>query len=53
MQARIGVFILWLIHFLPFRLIVAIGNGLGLLLCSCVRTRRGSARSISSCVFPK
>jgi KDO2-lipid IV(A) lauroyltransferase len=29
MLARVGVFILWLIHFLPFRAIVAIGNGLG------------------------
>jgi Kdo2-lipid IVA lauroyltransferase/acyltransferase len=29
---RLGVFILWLIHFLPFRVIVAIGNGIGLLL---------------------
>src|SRR4030067_630770 len=32
MLARIGVFILWSIHFLPFRVIVAIGNGLGYLL---------------------
>ena len=29
MLVRLGVFILWLIHFLPFRVIVAIGNGLG------------------------
>lgn len=32
MLARVGIFILWLIHFLPFRIIVAIGNGIGLLL---------------------
>jgi len=31
MSARLGVFIFWLIHFLPFRVIVAIGNGLGML----------------------
>ncbi len=31
MLARLGVFILWLIHFLPFRLIVAIGEVLGML----------------------
>ena len=31
MLARLGVFIFWLIHFLPFRIIVAIGNGLGTL----------------------
>ena len=32
MLARSGVFLLWLMHFLPFRAIVAIGNGLGFLL---------------------
>ena len=32
MLARLGVFIFWLIHFLPFRAIVSIGNGLGVLL---------------------
>ena len=31
MLVRLGVFIFWLIHFLPFRVIVAIGNGLGTL----------------------
>ncbi len=31
MLARFGVFIFWLIHFLPFRLIVALGNTLGAL----------------------
>ncbi len=31
MLARLGVFILWLIHFLPFRVIVVLGNGLGML----------------------
>jgi len=31
MMVRLGVFILWLIHFLPFRVIVAIGNVLGML----------------------
>ena len=32
MLARFGVFVLWLIHFLPFRVIVAIGNVVGSLL---------------------
>jgi len=31
MLARLGVFVFWLIHFLPFPVIVAIGNGLGIL----------------------
>ena len=31
MPARFGVLIFWLIHFLPFRVIVAIGNGVGFL----------------------
>jgi len=53
MQARIGVFILWLIHFLPFRVIVAIGNGLGLLLCSCVRTRRRIGEINLKLCFPE
>jgi KDO2-lipid IV(A) lauroyltransferase len=40
MLARLGVFILWLIHFLPFRIIVAIGNGIGLLLYLLAGSRR-------------
>src|SRR3989338_11700072 len=40
MLIRIGVFILWLIHFLPFRVIVAIGNGLVALLYLLAAERR-------------
>ena len=40
MFARIGVFIFWLIHFLPFRIIVAIGNGLGTLAYPFAAERR-------------
>ncbi len=40
MLARLGVFILWLIHFLPFRVIVAIGNGLGSMLYLLATERR-------------
>jgi Kdo2-lipid IVA lauroyltransferase/acyltransferase len=40
MLARLGVFIFWLIHFLPFRVIVAIGNGLGILLYPLAAERR-------------
>ncbi|MFA6920489.1 MAG: lipid A biosynthesis acyltransferase [Gallionella sp.] len=40
MLIRLGVFILWLIHFLPFRVIVAIGNGAGSLLYLLAAERR-------------
>jgi KDO2-lipid IV(A) lauroyltransferase len=40
MLTRLGVFILWLIHLLPFRLIVAIGNGLGMALYPLASERR-------------
>jgi len=40
MLIRLGVFVLWLIHFLPFRVIVAIGNGTGLLLYLIAAERR-------------
>lgn len=40
MLARLGVFIFWLIHFLPFPVIVAIGNGLGILAYPFAAERR-------------
>ncbi len=40
MLARLGVLVLWLIHFLPFRVIVAIGNGLGSALYLLATERR-------------
>jgi KDO2-lipid IV(A) lauroyltransferase len=40
MLARFGVFVFWLIHFLPFRVIVAIGNGVGSLLYLLAAERR-------------
>jgi len=40
MLVRLGVFILWLIHFLPFRIIVAAGNSLGSLLYLLAAKRR-------------
>lgn len=40
MLVRFGVFVLWLIHFLPFRVIVGIGNGLGALLYRVAAERR-------------
>ena len=40
MLVRLGVFIFWLIHFLPFRVIVAMGNGLGTVLYPLAAERR-------------
>lgn len=40
MITRLGVFVFWLIQLLPFRLIVAIGNGLGALLYPLANERR-------------
>lgn len=40
MLVRLGVFILWLMHFLPFRVLVGIGNALGTLLYSVAAERR-------------
>lgn len=37
---RLGVFILWLIHFLPLRIIAALGNGMGSLLYLLAAERR-------------
>ncbi len=40
MLIRAGVFLLWLMHFLPFRVLVWIGNALGLLLFVFANERR-------------
>jgi KDO2-lipid IV(A) lauroyltransferase len=40
MLTRLGVFILWLIHLLPFRIIVAIGNVLGTIVYPFAAERR-------------
>ncbi len=40
MLLRLGVFILWLMHFLPLRVIAAIGNGIGALLYLLAAERR-------------
>jgi Kdo2-lipid IVA lauroyltransferase/acyltransferase len=52
MLARFGVFILWLIHFLPFRLIVAIGNGVGFLLYLLGTERRKVGAANLKLCFP-
>jgi KDO2-lipid IV(A) lauroyltransferase len=52
MIARLGVFILWLVHFLPFRLIVAMGNGLGVVLHAVGKERREVALTNLRLCFP-
>lgn len=52
MLARLGVSVLWLIHFLPFRVIVAIGNGLGALLYLLATDRRKVGRTNLKLCFP-
>jgi KDO2-lipid IV(A) lauroyltransferase len=52
MLVRLGVFVLWLIHFLPFRLIVWMGNGLGVLLHAVGRERREVALINLRLCFP-
>ena len=50
---RIGVFILWLLHFLPFRILVGIGRGLGLLLYLLATERRRVADINLRLCFPQ
>ena len=53
MLARLGVFIFWLIHFLPFPVIVAIGNALGILAYPfAVERRRVGMINLKLC-FPE
>jgi Kdo2-lipid IVA lauroyltransferase/acyltransferase len=52
MLVRLGIFILWLIHFLPFRVLVWIGNTLGLLLYAVATERRRVGTTNLSLCFP-
>lgn len=53
MMVRLGVFVLWLIHLLPFRVIVALGNGLGVLLHAVGKERREVAHINLRLCFPQ
>jgi len=53
MLVRFGVFIFWLIHFLPFRVIVAIGNTLGTLFYLFAAERRQVGMTNLTLCFPK
>ena len=53
MLTRLGVFILWLIQLLPFRAIVALGNGLGWLLYYLATARRRIGETNLRLCFPE
>jgi KDO2-lipid IV(A) lauroyltransferase len=52
-MARIGVFLFWLLHFLPLGLLAPIGEGLGMLLYAFGRERRRVARINLRLCFPE
>ncbi len=53
MMVRLGVLLLWLIHFLPFRVLVWIGNTLGLLLYAFAAERRKVGEINLKLCFPE
>lgn len=50
---RLGIFVLWLLHFLPLRLLAGLGNTLGLLLYALARERRNVAAINLKLCFPE
>jgi KDO2-lipid IV(A) lauroyltransferase len=52
MMTRIGVFLFWLLHFLPFSVLVSIGNTLGTLLFWFAKERRNVATINLQLCFP-
>lgn len=52
MMTRLGVFLFWLLHFLPYPVLVAIGNGLGGLLFHLAKERRRVATINLQLCFP-
>jgi KDO2-lipid IV(A) lauroyltransferase len=52
MMTRLAVFIFWLLHFLPYRTLVTIGNGLGALLFLLAKERRRVATINLQLCFP-
>lgn len=53
MMTRLAVFIFWLLHFLPYRALIAIGNGLGALLFLLAKERRRVATINLQLCFPE
>lgn len=52
MMARLGIFVVWLLHFLPLGLLNPFGQGLGLLFYGLGRERRQVARVNIGLCFP-
>lgn len=53
MSARLGIFVLWLLHFLPLPLLAPIGRGIGMLAYAFIRKRRRIAAINLSLCFPR
>ncbi|MDD5299661.1 MAG: lipid A biosynthesis acyltransferase [Gallionella sp.] len=53
MMARIGIFLMWLLHFLPLPLLAKTGNALGMLLYWLARERRLVAATNLRLCFPE
>ncbi len=53
MLTRLGIFILWLLHFLPLPLLAALGNALGLLLYALSAERRFVTATNLRLCFPE
>jgi KDO2-lipid IV(A) lauroyltransferase len=51
--ARVGIFLVWLLHFLPLSLLAHLGQGLGMLLYVLGRERRRVARTNLRLCFPE
>ncbi|MFH0934383.1 MAG: lipid A biosynthesis acyltransferase [Pseudomonadota bacterium] len=52
-MVRVGIFIVWLLHFLPLAVLAVFGNGLGLLLYLFAAERRNVADVNLSLCFPE
>lgn len=52
-MSRLGVFVLWLLHFLPLALLAPIGRGIGLIAYLLIRKRRRIARTNLRLCFPQ
>lgn len=53
MLGRLAVFVLWLLHFLPLRVLAPIGSGVGMIAYAGVRSRRRIARTNLELCFPE
>jgi Kdo2-lipid IVA lauroyltransferase/acyltransferase len=51
-MSRLAIFVLWLLHFLPLRLLAPLGQGLGMLAYLAIAKRRHIARTNLRLCFP-